>query len=155
MLFFLPTHKTERTFVQNEQPTSSNESTGQRDHLPLPNGQVLPGACDRGVQREPFAYRVSAQGEEARGAERVVEVRVVVLGKRIDVVAKCAREEFGLGKVCQYECAAVKALRPTTCGMIVIAERRASRLIWSIGSPSKYTLPSVKMHRSRASVREL
>lgn len=40
-------------------------------------------------------------------------------------------------------------------GMIVMFERNASRLIESIGSPSYRTFPSVKMHRSKASVKEL
>lgn len=39
--------------------------------------------------------------------------------------------------------------------MTVMCDRRASRLILSVGNPSKYTLPSVRMHRKRARVREL
>ena len=46
-------------------------------------------------------------------------------------------------------------VKGTIWGMTVICDRRASRLILSVGNPSKYTFPSVRMHRKRARVREL
>ena len=43
----------------------------------------------------------------------------------------------------------------TICGMIVILERRISRLIVLVLTPSKYTSPSTTMHRRRESIKEL
>ena len=45
-----------------------------------------------------------------------------------------------------------KCIILTTWGIMVILERRASRLRVSVGIPSYLTVPSVKMQRSRANV---
>ena len=76
-----------------------------------------------------------------------------MLAEHVEVLTKRPTEKFGLyndtisrRNLCGYDVL-------TTCGIMVMLDRRASKLTLSVSMPSKYILPSVRMQRSSARVR--
>jgi hypothetical protein len=80
-----------RRLVEDEQLALPHERARKRDDLALPDRQVPAAARDRAVEPERRARLlggVRLQREEARGAERVVQRRVVVPAEWIEVLAQ-------------------------------------------------------------------
>jgi hypothetical protein len=80
-----------RRLVEDEQLALPHERARKRDDLALPDRQVPAAARDRAVEPERRARLlggVRLQREEARGAERIVQRRVVVPAEWIEVLAQ-------------------------------------------------------------------
>ena len=96
-----------RSLVQDEQLALPRDRPCEREDLPLPDGQVAPAARDRRVERDAgracarasvLLFALALEREEPGGAERVVEDCVVELGEGVEVLAKGAAKELGLGR---------------------------------------------------------
>ena len=89
-----------RSLIEDEQLALPRDRPGQREDLPLPDGQVAPAARDRRVERDAARARARArvllfaraltftlEREEPGGGERGVEDCVVELGEGVEVLA--------------------------------------------------------------------
>jgi hypothetical protein len=128
-----------RRLVEDEHLALAHERAREREDLALAHGQVPAAARDRAVEPERRgAVRglVRLQREQARGAQRVVERRVVALSERIQVLAQRAAEQLRLWGSVSTVPTAESTTERTICGMIVMFSRRFSRFIADVGRPS-------------------
>ena len=87
--------------VEDEELALTYDRAGQREDLALADRQVAATARDLGVERDAALVVFALEGEEAGGAERVVEDGVVVLPEGVEILAEGTAEELGL---CEMEC---------------------------------------------------
>jgi hypothetical protein len=82
------------SLVEHEQFALPHDRTRERDDLPLADGQIPAARRDHAVQREPVLVRLALEREEARGAERIVQLRVVVLPEHVEVLPERPTEQL-------------------------------------------------------------
>ena len=95
MVNMQPTDGSSR-LVEDEQLAPAHNRTRKRKDLPLPDRQVRAPARNLAVERDPRLVRLALDREQARGAERIVQHRVVVLPEGVKVLAECASEQLRL-----------------------------------------------------------
>lgn len=85
-----------RRLVEDQELAPPDDGAREREDLPLADGQVRTAARDLAVERDARVVALVLQVEEACGAERVVEHRVVVLREGVEVLAERSAEKLGL-----------------------------------------------------------
>jgi hypothetical protein len=84
------------TFIEDQQLAATNYSPSQSKNLALTDREIGSTGGNRGVKGDATLFDVLLQGKESSGTEGIVQACIVVLIKRIQVLAEGSAQKLGL-----------------------------------------------------------
>ena len=102
------------TFVKDEQLAATDDGPSQGENLALTDREIGSTAGDLGVEGDTTLFNVLLQGKESSGTKSVVQARIVVLVKWIQILAEASAQKLRLEVVVGQSCNRQRGLKELT-----------------------------------------